>query len=137
MSVARGADADTAEGLLLHHRVDESLVNLCLGGEFFDSSLDISKLLLGVVSVAAKAPCIGAGVGHDVLIDLPQSLEGKPLILSRPAGARGTIACEGLDVWSTLDLSATATRGRSGCGTAVRSGRRCALSGRRRRGRRT
>ena len=136
MCIARGAHADTAKGLLLHHHIDESLVNLGLGREVFDSGLDISKLLLGVVGVAAKAPCIGARVGHDVLVDLPQSLEGKPLILTWPAGALGTIACECFDVRPTLTLSAATARSRSGCGTTVRSGRRCALDGRRRRGRR-
>ena len=133
MCVARGAHADTAKGLLLHHHIDESLVNLGLGREVFDSGLDISKLLLGVVSVAAKAPCIGARMVHDVLVDLPQSLKGEPLTLTWPAGGLGTIPCKGLDVWSTLALSTATTRGRSGCGTTISSGRRCTLSGRRRR----
>lgn len=136
MCVARGADADTAKGLLLHHHVDEGLVNLGLSREVFNGSFDISKLLLGVVGVAAKAPYIGARVGHDVLVDLPQSLEGKPLVLTWPAGALGAIARECLDVRPTLTLSAATARSRSGCGTTVRSGRRCALGGRRRRGRR-
>ena len=136
MCVARGANADTAEGLLLHDHVDESLVNLGLGREVLDGGLDLSKLLLGVVSVGTETPCIGARVVHDVLVDLPQSLEGKPLILTRPASTRGAIACESLDVWSTLALGAATARGRSGCSTTVSSGRRGALSGRRRRGRR-
>ena len=131
MCIARGAHADTAKGLLLHHHVDEGLVNLGVSREVFNGSFDISKLLLGVVSVAAKAPCIGARMVHDVLVDLPQSLKGEPLILTWPAGGLGTITCKGLDVCSTLALSTAATRGRSGCGTTISSGRRCTLSGRR------
>ena len=122
MRVAGGANADTAKRLLLHHHVDESLVDLGLGRKICDGGFDVCKLLLSVVSVAAESPCVGARVGHDVLVDLPQSLEGKPLVLTRPAGALGTIACEGLDVWSALTLSAAATRSRSGCGTAGGSG---------------
>ena len=118
MCVACGANADTAKGLLLHHNVDESLVNLSLGGEVFDGSLDLGKLLLGVVGVAAETPRVGTRGSHDVLVDVPQCLEGEPLILTWPAVAQGTISCEGLDVWSALALRASA-RGGSGCGTTV------------------
>jgi hypothetical protein len=105
----------------LHHNVDKSLVDQCLGGEVFNGSLDLGQLLLRVVGVAAKTPCIGARGSHDVLVDVPQSFEGEPLVLTWPAVALGTVACEGLDVWSALALRATTTRGRSGSGTAVRS----------------
>jgi len=107
MRVARSTNADTAKGLLLHDNVDERLVNLSLGGEIFNGSLDFSKLLLGVVGAAAKTPRIGARGGHDFLVDVPQRLEVKPLVLNWPAGALRTVARKGLDVWSALALRAT------------------------------
>ena len=109
MCVARSTNADTAKRLLLHDNVDERLVNLSLGGEIFDGSLDFSKLLLGVVGAAAKTPRVGARGGHDFLVDVPQRLEVKPLVLTWPAGALRTIACECLDVWPALALGATTT----------------------------
>jgi hypothetical protein len=126
VGVACGADADTTEGLLLHDDIDKSLVNLSLSRDVCNGGLDVGELLLSVVGTAAQSPRDGARFGHDGLVDLPQCVEGKPLVLAGPSIAVRTIAFEGRDVRSSLAsaaaVTATATataQGSGGGGTIV------------------
>lgn len=98
--------AHAAVGFLHHDREDEGFVDTRGGRDVFNGRLDVSEFLLGVVNLAES---IGAGLLHDVLVDVPQVVEGKPLVLAGPAFSCCASAAVRLDVRTALALSAAFT----------------------------
>lgn len=68
-----GLHADAAIGLLHHDREDEGFVDTRGSRDVLDGRPDVGEFLLGVVDLAE---CVGAGLLHDVLVDVPQVVEG-------------------------------------------------------------
>lgn len=87
-TVVGGGGSDATLGLLEDNREHKSGADLSLGRNLVDSPLNVVDLLVRVVGTPAVP---AAGVLEDVLVGVPELIEGAPLAQGRPALTRATV----------------------------------------------